>query len=160
MSWDAVMTGATSLSLCARLKGFSFFFFFLPLPQFPRPPIAPPSPWRLKVRCTSPGSLEPMAGLRSQLSVSSTDAAAAQSGLSLRIISRPSSCLWKSAIWSPVSFVIVKNFSLQSCVLDPSQEGAYRFIFNLEFDESTLIQPNVTCFTAAHKSDSFSQRIL
>lgn len=42
MSWDAVMTGATSLGLCARLKGFSFFFSFLaPVPEAPdRPTIS------------------------------------------------------------------------------------------------------------------------
>lgn len=72
--------------------------------QYPRPPIAPPSPWRLRVRSTSPGSREPMAGLQSQLSASSTDVAAVQSGLWLRIISHLSSCLWKFAIWSRVSF--------------------------------------------------------
>lgn len=84
------------------------------LSQYLRPPIAPPSPWRRKVRCMSLGSREPMVGLQSQLSVSSTDAAAVQSGLWLQIISHPSSCLWKFAIWSLVSFHIVQNFSPQS----------------------------------------------
>lgn len=76
------------------------------LPQFQRPLTAPPFPWQLKVLCMSPGSREPMVGLQSQLSASSTDVAAVRSGLLLQIISHPSSCLWKFAIWSLVSFDI------------------------------------------------------
>lgn len=87
--------------------------YYLLLSQYRRPLIAQPSPWRLKVQCMSPGSREPTVDLRSRLSVSSTDAAAAQSGLWLQITSHLSNCLWKFAAWSLVSFHIVQHFTVQ-----------------------------------------------
>lgn len=83
------------------------------LPQCPRPPTVPPSPWRPRARCTSPGSRGPTADPPSRRSGWSTGAAAAQSGSWRPITSRRSSCRWKFATWSPVSEDTVQDSAPQ-----------------------------------------------
>lgn len=128
------LTGFTEV--CSHFKVFFSALYYLFLTQYRRPLIDQPSPWQPKVRCMSPGSREPMAALRSQLSVWSTDVAAARNGEWPQITFHLSSCLWKFAVWSLVSFHIIQYvfhcFKLKRCLVNIVSLIASFYRFHLQ----------------------------